>query len=207
MAASWQGALIAVVSRLSPTQFTTAREAGRHTTRDPALDLQSATTLASSASMPSPVVFTMRPGCSLSLGSTTIQSESPDRECRTMKPSIREIHWINLITEGFRLPPPENEVRSRSPRLLQESKATPGSAPQASRVRAAGVGDPITRAQKSWEPEKPCHVLRLITGGGIGRAKSGGRSSGTAGWRIGGVVLSMAAKVTSRNASYRLIPT
>src|SRR6266446_382220 len=73
---------------------------------------------------------------------------------------------------------------SRSPRLLQKSKATPGSALKASRFWAAGVGDHITRAQKSWEPEKPCRVLRLVTGGGIGRAKSRGCSSGTAGWRI-----------------------
>src|SRR5215471_2800852 len=43
---------------------------GRHTTSDPALDLQSTTTLANSASTPSPVVFTMRPECSLLLGST-----------------------------------------------------------------------------------------------------------------------------------------
>src|SRR5713101_172537 len=74
---------------------------------------------------------------------------------------------------------------SRSPRLLQKSKATPGSALKASRFWAAGVGDHITRAQKSWEPQKPCRVLRLVTGGGTGGAKSRGRSSGTAGWRIG----------------------
>ena len=49
---------------------------------------------------------------------------------------------------------------SRSPRLLQKSKATPGPALKASRFWAAGVGEHITRAQKSWEPEKPCRVLR-----------------------------------------------
>src|SRR4030088_1706541 len=74
---------------------------------------------------------------------------------------------------------------SRLPRLLQKSKATPGPALKASRFWAAGVGDHITRAQKSWEPEKPCRVLPLVTGGGIGRGKSTRRSSGTAGWRIG----------------------
>src|SRR5216683_2429117 len=43
---------------------------------------------------------------------------------------------------------------SRSPRLLQKSKATPGSALKASRFWAAGVGDHITRAQKSWESSR-----------------------------------------------------
>src|SRR5216684_1830872 len=43
---------------------------------------------------------------------------------------------------------------SRSPRLLQKSKATPRSALKASRFRAVGVGDHITCAQKSRESSR-----------------------------------------------------
>jgi hypothetical protein len=72
------------------------------------------------------------------------------------------------------------------PRLLQRSKAIQEAAAlKASRFRAAGVGDHIMRAQRSWEPEKPCWVLRLVTGGGDGRGRTRGHSLCVAGWRIG----------------------
>ena len=70
------------------------------------------------------------------------------------------------------------------PRLLQRSKAIQEAALKASSFRAAGVGDHIMRVQRSWEPEKPCWVLRLVTGGRWSRENQRPLSC-VAGWRIG----------------------
>jgi hypothetical protein len=89
------------------------------------------------------------------------------------------------------------EGESRSLRLLQRSKAIPGSALKASRFWAAEVVDQITRAQRSREPQKPCCVLQLVTGEGISREEQRpflrfGRVADR------GVILSMVTKATSR---------
>jgi hypothetical protein len=55
----------------------------------------------------------------------------------------------------------------------------------ASWLCVAGVGDHIMCAQRSWEPEKPCSMLRMVNGGGVSRGTTGGHSLGAAGWRIG----------------------
>jgi hypothetical protein len=64
-------------------------------------------------------------------------------------------------------------------------KATPYAAQLASSARAAGVEDQVTFARISWEPEKPCRMLRLVTGADACRGRTGGGVRCAMGWRIG----------------------
>jgi hypothetical protein len=73
----------------------------------------------------------------------------------------------------------------RSPRLFILPKATPNAAQLASSARAAGVEDQVTFAGRSWEPEKPYRMLRLVTGAGACRGITGGSARCAVGWRIG----------------------
>jgi hypothetical protein len=53
------------------------------------------------------------------------------------------------------------------------------------RARAAGVEDQVTFARISWEPEKPCRMLRLVTGADACRGRTEGGVRCAMGWRIG----------------------